>query len=474
MPLLAILAGATFVLLIGTWWKKINSEALFMLAIVSLVAAIYFSWQNWLGSVFLPAAPWLAAFELDNKLALLGIILFAISSGIAIISAHNYVRERGQPMPEFLALVLFAVFGAGVMAVGTNLIVIFIGLETLSLSAYVLAGFNKGDASSHEAAIKYFILGAVASAVFLFGIAFYYGATGSVAILNPSHHVSNMKMLYMAIGLLFAGLSFKIAAVPFQWWTPDVYQGAPLPVTTFFATTVKAAAFIMFFRIFDALYHIPDVNLAGLISVVAVATMSFGNLAALFQEDIKRMLAYSSIAHAGYMLLAFVFLREDSASAGQAMIFYLAAYIVMTTGAFSVLAALAGPSLVERTHISNVAPLSRASPWLALVFTVFLLSLAGFPPTAGFMAKFYLFRATVQNGHTTLVIIAVINSLISVYYYMRPVVAMYFGEQSFANSTYEVKSVNTSYSIVGVIIFSAISVILLGLLPSSVLMIIGR
>ncbi|PIR17057.1 MAG: NADH-quinone oxidoreductase subunit N [Deltaproteobacteria bacterium CG11_big_fil_rev_8_21_14_0_20_49_13] len=474
LPLLVVLGTSFLVLLFSSWWKKINSELLVILSIAGLASSIAFSWQWWVRGVTFQEGVFPLMVRFDS-FSLISFILFAFSAGIAVISSFNYANTRSFSFGEYLSLILFAVFGAGLMACGTNLMVIFIGLEILSLPLYVLAGFNFKESASHEASVKYFLLGALASVFFLFGIAFYYGATGSTDIMisgaMPPDKESFVAILtFISAGLIISGLGFKISAVPFHFWTPDVYQGAPLPVTTFFATTVKAAAFIAFFRVFGGLIIISDKDLTPLISVIAVATMVVGNLSALFQEDLKRLLAYSSIAHAGYMLLAFTFLKEDPALSYSTMFFYLLAYMLMTAGAFIVISMMNGTDR-ERASISDFAGLSKKSPWLALAFSIFLFSLAGFPPTGGFFAKFYLFKGALDYHHVTLVIIAVLNSLVAVYYYMRPVVVMYFGTEP---ARTEEESDETNYSCIGTVAFAAVTVILLGIFPSTILAILQK
>jgi NADH-quinone oxidoreductase subunit N len=459
LPLLIISAAAVVVLLIGALWKKINSELLLTIAITCLAAALFFSWQGFLGgSVIFPAN------IIFDKTLYLSVIIIAIALVLAMLLSYNYLAERKLPWSEYLALLLFAGFGAGLMACGTDFIILFIGLETVSIVAYVLAGYTK-DGNSKEASIKYFLMGAFASAVLLFGIAFFYGATGSILL---SAAPVNKGFMLFARALIISGAAFKIAAFPFQWWTPDVYEGSPLPVTAFFATAVKAAAFIMLFRIISSISGSLDYKFESLLIALSIATMTFGNLAALFQENIKRMLAYSSIAHAGYMLIAFVVLGKDANSAGAALLLYLLAYIVMSMGAFGVLIYLSDGEK-EFCNMPDVAGLGRRFPWLAAVFGLFLLSLAGFPPTAGFIAKFYLFKSAITHGYVLLVIAAVINSLISVYYYMRPVVIMYFGEFQQERALPKIR-----YSVAGALIFCAIFVIILGLAPATIIAIISR
>ncbi len=460
LPLLTVFLTAIVVLLIGSWFPK-KHEVVLVTAIVGLLISIWFAWIGWCagGAVF-------GGFFLEySKFTLISIIVMTISAGLVAISSLNYFTERSLKFNEFITLVLFVLFGGSVMVAGTSLIVIFIGLEILSLAAYVQAGMNKQDAASSEASLKYFTMGAVASAVLLFGIALYYGSTAAFDILNPV--ILNERLFLVAYALIIAGFGFKVALFPFHWWVPDVYQGAPLPVASQFAILVKIAAFVVFYKVVRLLSNVSGVELTNFFTWTAVITMSIANLAALFQEDVKRMLAYSSIAHAGYILIAFVFIKSDPTAASSSMLFYLISYMVMTAGAFAVLIQLSGSE--EKTSLREISGLGRTNPWLAFAMSLFLISLAGFPPTSGFFAKFYLFKSALVNGHVALVIIAVMNSLISIYYYMRPVVALYFG-----NSSEDVAKVSDiRYSIAGVIIFCLISVILLGLIPSTILAIIS-
>jgi len=435
------------ILLLKSFWKRLNEDVFAVISVMGLAAVAYFAWKSFLGQ---------AGF--GDQLSLVSTIIFALASVLTVIFSVSYLDRSKMESAEFLALILLAVFGSIALTGSGNLIVVFIGLEILSFSAYVMAGYNKLDAYSSEASIKYFVLGAFSSAVFLFGIALYYGSVGSFQLVStvPEDPV----LLHVAAALMLAGLAFKAAAVPFQWWAPDVYQGAPLPATAFFATTIKGAALVVMFRVVSIL----PVDMVHILSAVAIATMFFGNLAALFQEDIKRMLAYSSIAHAGYMLLALVYAKKDPSSAGAQLLFYIVAYIVMTMGAFASLRH-------ERTQISEFSGYARRRPAMALAFAIFMFSLAGVPPLGGFFAKFYLFSGLVENGHVLLAVVAVINSLISVYYYMRPVVVMYFSEGSTARGG---ESCLCGYSLPGVISFCAIATILIGLFPSVILAIVSR
>jgi NADH-quinone oxidoreductase subunit N len=310
---------------------------------------------------------------------------------------------------------------------GTNFVVLFIGLEILSLSIYVLAAFAKKDPLSAESGMKYFLLGSFASAFFLYGVAFVYGATGSIqlnaiaaAIANPDF--ANHKYLYLGLVFLLVGYGFKISLAPFHMWTPDVYEGAPTPVTAFMAATVKAAALASLIRVFLIAFPGEAVSQfwTPLIWILAVVTMSVGNLTAIWQNNLKRLLAYSSIAHAGYMLLG---LLASPAQAQQSILYYFAAYIFMNLGAFAVVAYLEKSSGI--LNVDQYQNLAYSRPVLATCMMLFLVSLGGLPPTAGFFGKFYLFKAVLQEGYVWAIVIAVLNSAISFYYYLRIVIAMF-------------------------------------------------
>jgi NADH-quinone oxidoreductase subunit N len=466
LPVASIVGAVLIIILVSSWFKRIQKEMFVIIAAMGVIVSIWFSWQGWLNGISFKETifPTMAVFD---KFSLISFIILSLASILTILSSYNYLVGNNLAVAEFLVLILSSLFGGFILASGTTLIMIFIGLEMLSLPAYILAGFNKTTPSG-EAAIKYFILGAASSAIFLVGIAFYYGATGTINLFETIE-ITSHPMILLSAALIFTGLGFKIAAVPFQWWTPDVYQGAPLPVTNFFATLIKAAAFIIFYRLFLVFYLFSEKEIVTLITIMSILSMTIGNFAALFQEDFKRMLAYSSIAHAGYMMLTFVFAGANPAGAKIALLYYLIAYVFMTGGLFALLTHLAGKGR-EETEINRLSGLAKKSPYIAFVATILLLSLAGFPPMSGFFAKFYIFKGLLEAGHTNLVIIAVANSLISVYYYMRPIISIYFnrdGSQSFKETD------EVYYSTLGVVTISLICVILLGLVPFKILTIIG-
>jgi NADH-quinone oxidoreductase subunit N len=356
-------------------------------------------------------------------------LLFCGIGILGTLISWDYARRTGIGRAEYYALLVGSTLGMILMAASNDLITIFLGLELMSLALYVLVGFRRSRLDSNEAAIKYFLLGAFASGFFLYGIALCYGATGTTNLARMSDFlaaspVQDNTLLITGGLLLLTGFAFKISAVPFHMWTPDAYEGAPTAVTGFMSAGAKAAGFAALLRV--VLHPLAGLHEAWgpLLAVVAVLTMTVGNVTALLQLNLKRMLAYSSIAHAGYLLVAVVSGGTDGAAAA---LLYLAVYSVMNLGAFGVLTLL-GREHEERVLLGDVAGLGFRRPWLGLAMAIFMLSLAGIPPTAGFMAKVYLFGVAVRTGHVPLVIVAVLNSVVSVFYYLRVTVAMYMEE----------------------------------------------
>jgi NADH-quinone oxidoreductase subunit N len=370
-----------------------------------------------------------------DHFALFFALIFLLVAALTILSSIHYVRLAGIHEGEYYALVLFATVGMMLMAAANDLLVFFLGLETMSVAVYVLSGMWRSSARSSEAAMKYFLMGAFATGFLLYGIALIYGATGSTnlnAIADFLVEQPSDWPLYLVGGgfLLLIGFAFKIGAVPFHFWVPDVYDGAPTPVTGFMSVAVKAAAFAAWVRILTHKLSPLDSDWAVPLWIVAIATMTFGNLLAIGQSSVKRMLAYSSIAHAGYLLIAIVVGEEWG---GMPLLFYAAAYALMTFGAFAVLGCMAESDDPRETY-RDFAGLGFKRPFLGLAMSIFMLSLAGFPPLAGFVGKFYVFRSAVLAGYVGLAIIGVLNSLLSVVYYLRVIVAMYM-EEGGAEST---------------------------------------
>ncbi len=393
-------------------------------------------------------------------------LVILVGAVISILLSIDYIHEHNIDQGEYYVLLLASVTGMIMMATATDLVVVFLALELLSLPLYILAAFQRDTSCSLEAGLKYFILGAFSSGFFLYGVAFIYGATGTTnlprlaTLLQASTAASDM--LLIGFGLLLAGFAFKVALVPFHWWTPDVYEGAPTAVTAFMSVAVKAAAFGAFIRAFTVL-PAPVIDWRVGLAVLAVLTMTLGNVTALLQSNIKRMLAYSSIAHAGYILIALVALGRSGTSAA---LFYLLAYTLTNLGAFGSVIAL-GRGGRERLNIGDFAGVARTQPLIAAVMSICLLSLAGFPPFAGFVGKFLIFGAAVENGYAWLAVVGVLNSLVSVYFYLRPVIQMYMNEPA-AGEEASGEAVATRVApLVGLaLLVAVIGVIALGIFPS--------
>lgn len=376
----------------------------------------------------LPSYSFQESYVVDN-FSVFFIFIFTISSALAIMLSENYNRRENIRIGEYYSLILFCTVGMIILASSTDLIMIFLGIEIVSICLYILAGIWRGNTKSNEAALKYFLLGAFATGFLLYGMALIYGATGTtkltkIALALSSGQIISKPLLLMGMVLLIVGFGFKIASVPFHMWAPDVYQGAPTPITAFMAVGPKAAVFASFFRVF--VYAMPELAPSWeiVLSILAVLSMFFGNLGAIFQTNIKRLLAYSSISHAGYILIALI---AKNSLGSASLLFYLLAYVFTTFGAFAIVIML-GNKGNENLEITDYSGLAYKHPLMALSMTVFLLSLGGVPPMAGFVGKFYIFSAAIKEGHIPLVVIAVLNTVISFYYYLKVVVQMYMKE----------------------------------------------
>ncbi|RMD81093.1 MAG: NADH-quinone oxidoreductase subunit N [Candidatus Dadabacteria bacterium] len=417
-PILAACGWALLVLVVEMFSARGRPAAAAWLSVVGLAQIAWQASRQW--GVTAAFGHALVADGLSVFCAVL-VCAFAL---VAILMSMDYLPETDVRGAEYYPLVLFAVLGALVMVASSDLVVLFLGLETMSMAIYVLAGIWKSDLRSNESALKYFLMGAFASGFMLYGIALLYAETGSTMIGEVARAASGEPtgLMLVGVGLLLVGFGFKIAAVPFHLWTPDVYEGAPTSVTALMATLVKAAGFVAFVRVV-VLGLAPHLDLlAGILWAGAVATMSIGNFVALRQTSLKRLLAYSAIAHTGYLLVG---LTPGTAEGAAAALFYLVVYGAMNLGAFGVMMLLARRGNgAER--ISDYAGLGARSPVLALTLTAFLLSLTGIPPFGGFVGKVYLFAAALRAGYIVLVVIAVLNSVVSAAYYLGVVRTMYF------------------------------------------------
>ena len=383
------------------------------------------------------ALVWLVGRPVDGPEAILGgmlvvdgmavffQLLMLASSAVALVMAAGFLERSRYGGGEFVSLVLFATLGTLIMASGGNLASLYVGLELMALSVYVLVGYFKLEVKSNEAAVKYFVLGAASSAILLYGISLVYGSLGTLDLEEIHASLvavpSANPMLVLGIVLVGFGMLFKVAAVPFHVWTPDAYEGAPTPVTAFISVAPKAAAFAMFMRLFLGAFA-PEVEYWRMVLwVAAAATMIYGNVAALTQNNVKRMLAYSSIAHGGYALMGLVAANQTGA---WALLVYMFIYSFMNLGAFGFVILLESKGYAGE-EITDYAGLARRHPGAALGMLIFMLALAGIPPTAGFMGKLYLFAAAVEGGYIVLTVIAVVMSAVSLYYYFRIVAQMY-------------------------------------------------
>lgn len=390
-------------------------------------------------------------------------IIFLVSTILVALISINYLGGRDRKQGPYYLLILLATLGMMLMAAGNELIIVFLGLELMSLSLYILAGYFRESPASSEAGMKYLLLGAFASAFFLYGIALIYGGAGTTSVPAIAEAIAapnKSPLLLAGMFLLIVGFGFKVAIVPFHQWAPDVYEGAPTTIAAFISAGPKAAGFAAFLRIFmEALPNL-QVEWSGVIILLAMLTMTVGNVIAIAQTNIKRMLAYSSIAHAGYILIGLAAANSEGISSAM---LYLLVYCVMNIGAFGAVI-LAKTADGESLMISDYAGLGLRKPLLAMFMTVMLLSLAGFPPTAGFVGKFYIFKSAVGAGHIWLVIIGAVNTAISAFYYLRVVVTMYMREpeEELEFSPY------SSTLVIGLVI-AAIGVLLIGILPSLML-----
>jgi NADH-quinone oxidoreductase subunit N len=463
-PLLTVVAGALAALLAEAFLRKKDSELPAYLAVGALLVSGAFVVASWREEAL---ASFGGRLVLDRP-ALLFMAVLAVLGVFVILMSLKYAARRDMNLGQLSGLLLLAVAGAMIMVSSCDWLVVFLGLEVLSIASYALTGLMRRDRASAEAAAKYFLMGSFAGAFFVFGLALVFGTSGSLGLASALRPGSGPDALAPAaaagLGLILTALFFKIAIAPFHMWAPDVYEGAPTPVTAFLTIAPKAAGLAVLFRVILPLLAPGGAAsvLGPALGVAAALTMFAGNLAALRQRSVKRMLAYSSIAHSGYLLVAV------AVGDGPGLVFYLFAYLFMNAGAFGILAALSGEGF-DHTSVDDLAGLGRRYPWLAAALSAFLLSLAGFPPTAGFLAKFYVFGAAVREGQVALAIAGVLASLVSVAYYLRVVVVMYMkdGEPETA-----VERENPALYLV--IFLCLFGVLQLGLWPGNLLVLIRQ
>jgi NADH-quinone oxidoreductase subunit N len=498
LPELILTVVGVVVMLVDAFTRRTAQRwvtgAVSLAGLAAAAVATIWLWGDAGSSAASSTQPWGGMVVLD-PLRLSFTLVFIIVAALTVLVSMIWVEWEGLPAGEFHTLLLFATVGMMLMAAGNDLVMIFLGLEILSIATYVMAGFRRSDVRSNESSLKYFILGSFSSAFLLFGIALVYGATAKAipgGVLAGTTNLSGIAerindslyppLLFAGAAMLIIGFGFKVALAPFHVWTPDVYEGAPTPVTAFMAAGPKAAGFAAFMRVF--LFAFPLVAAASTASpstgsqlhsawldalwLLAILTMSVGNVVALVQTNVKRMLAYSSIAHAGYALVGFVAAgaapdpaRRDDAVA--AVVFYLLVYAVMNLGAFAVVTLIAR-SGDRRTDVEDYRGIGFQSPALSLTLSLFLLSLLGVPLTAGFMGKVVVFSEALAQGYRWLVVIGVLNTAISVYYYLRLIVLMFFRER-----TTEWRSPRIPASVALVLVLTVGGVLYLGLFPGRVI-----
>jgi len=459
IPMVCVAVSAVFAMLAEAFRQPGERMPIYGLGLIGLAGAAVSSVMLWDAD-----AHSFGVVRADNFALFVNLIL-CIVGVLTMLFSNELVEREGLPLGEYYALTLFAISGMMLMASATDLLVIFLALEVLSLSVYVLTGLRRASATGAEAAFKYFLLGAFSSAFFLYGIAFAFAVSGSTRLEQLGVALSSQgagtpsTLALLAVGLLAVGFAFKVSAVPFHMWTPDAYEGAPTIVTAFMSTGVKAAAFAAFVRVFlSPLEPLKD-QWVPVLAVIAGATMILGTVVGVVQTNVKRMLAYSSIAHAGYLLLGLI---ATTATGKAAVLFYLLSYAVTNLGALGIVALLGTPQH-EHDELRDFAGLWKSHPGLAGLMTVFLLSLGGFPPTAGFIGKWYIFAAAVERGYYWLAIIGVLTSVVSVFFYLRIVVMMYMTEGS------DTPRPHLPATAVAGLALATLAVFYLGVLPTKVI-----
>lgn len=430
MPEIVVAVLAMLMLIFDSVLREKQKAELTWLALLGFVVALGLNLYQWGGGRIFAYSD---AMVVDNFTVFFN-TLFLVTAILVTLMAPAYLRERALPFGEFYSLLSFAVLGMMFTAAATDLITLFVAIELMVISVYILAGLARRERRSNEACLKYFLLGAFASAILVYGMSWLYGISGQTNLTKIAAFLQNANLsdplLLITIGLLAVGLGFKVALVPFHAWTPDAYEGAPTPVTAFMSVGPKAAAFAALLRIFVTAMGPAQPDYSLLFGALAAATMTLGNLIAIQQNNIKRMLAYSSIAHSGYIMVGLAAFRNgstDPVNGVTALMFYLFVYTFMTLGAFAIVAYVQAGQMQGETF-DDYRALGRRAPMTALAMAIFMLSLTGVPPLAGFMGKVYLILATVNSGMVWLAIIIAINSAISAYYYLRVVVVMYMSD----------------------------------------------
>lgn len=466
LPLLVLSGWACLLLLVDLWIPKAHKGMTALLAICGLAVTMT-ALVAVAARVGMPVAGFGGMVTFDGFAAFLGIVVL-FAGAAAILLALHYLRQVNIERGEFYTLLLFSIVGMMMMALASDLIVVFLALETLSIPLYVLSGFARPRLDSEESAIKYFLLGAFASGFLVYGIALTYGATATTnmaqiaAAVSANAGLAKDPLLLAGAALILVGLGFKVAAVPFHMWTPDVYEGAPTVVTAFMSVGAKIGGFAALLRVFFTAFPSLSADWVPVVAAISALTMILGNVAAIAQSSVKRMLAYSSIAHAGYILMAAVAGGSGSLSnfAASAAVFYLLGYAIMNLGAWAVVMSVEKNGVGAK--VDDFSGLGATRIGLASAMTIFMLSLTGLPPTIGFIGKFYVFRAAIDADYVWLALVGVITSLISAYYYLRIVMMMWMkpGEGAAA----------TPPALNWVVGLSAVATFVLGIIPGPLLL----
>lgn len=459
LPEIFVLSMAMFILLIDLFIKPANRIVVFMLAQATLLGAAYITISTHVASVTYS----FSAMFVDDPMADVLKLMIYLSTALMLIYTRSYITLRGMFRGEFYALVLFAVAGMMIMVSGQHFLTLYMGLELLSLCLYALVAMDRDNARAAEAAMKYFVLGALASGMLLYGMSMMYGATGSLNISEVAssllNGVENRPVLVLGLVFIVAGLAFKLGAVPFQMWVPDVYEGSPTAVTLFIGSVTKLAAFALVIRLLVQGLYVLAIDWQGMLIIMAVLSIVIGNITAIAQTSLKRMLAYSTISHVGFLLFG---IMSASINGFASSMFYIASYVLMTLAAFGIILLLSRKGF-EADQLDDLKGLNQRSPWYAFLMLITMFSMAGVPPTLGFYAKFAVLQAALQAGFVWLVVFAVLMAVIGAFYYLRIVKLMYFDEPK------DKSAIKSSAEMRWVLSLNALALLVLGLMPQSLM-----
>lgn len=459
LPEIFVLSMAMFILLIDLFIKPANRIVVFMLAQATLLGAAYITMTTHVASVTYS----FSAMFVDDPMADVLKLMIYLSTSLMLIYTRTYITLRGMFRGEFYALVLFAVAGMMIMVSGQHFLTLYMGLELLSLCLYALVAMDRDNARAAEAAMKYFVLGALASGMLLYGMSMLYGATGSLNISEVAssllNGVQNRPVLVLGLVFIVAGLAFKLGAVPFQMWVPDVYEGSPTAVTLFIGSVTKLAAFALVIRLLVQGLFVLAIDWQGMLIIMAVLSIVIGNITAIAQTSLKRMLAYSTISHVGFLLYG---IMSASINGFASAMFYIVSYVLMTLAGFGIILLLSRKGF-EADKLDDLKGLNQRSPWYAFLMLITMFSMAGVPPTLGFYAKFAVLQAALQAGMVWLVVFAVLMAVIGAFYYLRIVKLMYFDEpkdKAVIKSTPEMR---------WALSLNALALLALGLMPQALM-----